>query len=82
MGIDGEGSGFSWCRLLLRGVEADPVQRIEDIASGVLASRRITSGSEAAFRQALCVVPDEMRDASKVVVAGLYLHRRRRRRWW
>ena len=80
MGIDGKGEGFGWCYLLLRGVETDPVQWIEHIAGGVLASGRITSGTEATFRQALCVVSDELRDAPKVVVAALCLHRCRRRR--
>jgi len=54
MGIKGEGLGFRLCCLLLRrGIQADPVQRIEDVTGCVLRSRRVASGTEAAFRQAL-----------------------------
>ena len=82
MGIDCEGDRFGWRRLLLRGgVETDPVQGIEDITQGILTSGRVTSGTEATLRQTLCVVSDELRDTSKVVVAALCLHRGRRCRW-
>ena len=82
MGIDGECDGFDRCCLLLRGgVESNPRKRIEDAAVGVSASRRVTSGTETTLRQALFVVSDELGDTSEVVVAGLCLHRRRRRRW-
>ena len=61
VGVNGECHGFQLGRLLLRrGIEANRVEGIEDIAGGVEVSRRATSGTKAAFCQSLCIVSDEL----------------------